>query len=70
MTRLEIYNKMKELGMKHYIVSCCHMNSQGKKSWYMEQGFHKCHYTDDEFEKEINHLEERGYNFFDVIHLH
>lgn len=70
MTRLEIYNRMKELGMKHYIVAICHITEEGKKSWYTETDFHKCHYTDEEFDNEIDRLVRNGYNFFDVIHLH
>jgi len=70
MTRLEIYNKMKETGVKHYILSCCRMNEDGKKFWHKSEGFHRCHYTDEEFDAEINFLEKQGYNYFDVIHLH
>lgn len=70
MTRTEIYNRMKDLGIKHYIVSVCHMNEDGKRYWNRENGFHKCHYTDESFEQEIAYLESQKYNWFDVIHLH
>ena len=70
MTRIEIYNKMKKLGIKHYIVSCCHLTETGRKTWYKTSGFEKCHQTDKSFEETICSLEKQGYNFFDVIHLH
>ena len=70
MTRIEKYNRMKELGVKHYIVSCCHLTEDGTKSWFKDKGFISCHYTDEEFENEIARLERQGYNMFDVIHLH
>ena len=70
MTRIEKYNRMKELGVKHYIVSCCHLTEDGQKCWFKDSGFISCHYTDEEFEREIARLERQGYNMFDVIHLH
>ena len=69
MNRIEIRNKMKEYGIKHYIVSCCHLTEDGRKAWEITEGFHKCHYTEEEFDREIQYLEKRGYNFFDVIHV-
>lgn len=68
MTRIEIKKKMVQLGVKHYIVSCSHLTDDGRKAWQITEGFHKCHYTDEEFDREICLLEARGYNFFDVIH--
>ena len=70
MTRIEIYNKAKELGIKHYIVSICHQNEDGRRFWWKDYGFDKCHYTDETFDQEIERLEAQGYNFFDVIHIH
>lgn len=71
MTRVEIYNKMKELGIKHYINSASVLNPDSARfTWTIWEGFHKCHNTDESFDKEIELLERRGYNFFDVIHLH
>ncbi len=69
MTRWEIRKKMKECGVKHYILACCHMNEDGKRFWWKTDGFHKCHYTDAEFDNEVKFLEKQGYNWFDVIHL-
>lgn len=69
MTRIEIYNKMKELGMKHYILSASVIGYNGKRGWTTDN-LMKCHYTDESFDKEISKLEAHGYNFFDVIHLH
>ena len=71
MTRLEILNKMKELGVKHYIVAAKHYsNEKGKYTWIETERIHKCHYNDESFEEEVSRLEAQGYDFFDVIHNH
>lgn len=69
MSRIEIYKKAKQLGIKHYINSASVFD--GKHfGWVTNEGFAKCHYTDESFEEEIKRLESHGYNFFDVIHIH
>lgn len=71
MERNEILNKMREYGIKHYIVSAT-MESNWN-SWYdktITEGIDKCHWDDESFEKEIARLEHKGYFRFDVIHLH
>lgn len=70
MDRLDILAKMKKLGMKHYIVSICHLTAEGHKTWWKDWGFEHCHYTEESFDAEIKRLERQGYNFFDVIHAH
>lgn len=70
MTRIEIYNRMKELGVKHYINSATMHSNYSSKKFTIFDGFHKCHRTDESFEKEISNLTKRGYDYFDVIHLH
>ena len=68
MTRVDIYNRMKELGIKHYINSAWVL-IDGKIGW-STRNLNRCHYKDETFEEEIKRLENQGYNFFDVIHLH
>ena len=71
MTRLEIYSKMKELGVKHYIVAAKrYSDEKGKYTWIETERMEKCHYNDDSFDNEIRKLTDQGFNFFDVIHLH
>ena len=69
MTRIEIYNRMKELGMKHYIMAAKRYSDEQEKYTSIEtERMHKCHYDDDTFEAEIRKLTNQGFNFFDVIH--
>lgn len=68
--RLEIYNSMKEKGIRHYIVTAYRMDEHGRTSCRWDCGFRKCHETDDSFDREIEILRGRGFNYFDVIHLH
>ena len=71
MTRIEFYKRMEQMGIKHYIMSATmHSNYSGKRMLTITDGFHKCHHTDESFEREIAVLQNRGYDFFDVIHLH
>ena len=69
MTRIEIYNRMKELGMKHYIMAAKRYSDEKEKyTWIETERMQKCHYDDDTFEAEIRNLTNQGFNFFDVIH--
>lgn len=71
MTRIEIYNRMKELGVKHYIMSAkMFSDEQNKYTWIESEWFQHCHYTDESFNNEISKLLKQGFNMFDVIHLH
>ena len=70
MDRIEIYNRMKVLGIKHYILSATMYSNYSDNRFTINDGFHKCHRTDESFDEEISILRNRGYNFFDVIHLH
>lgn len=70
MNRIEIYNRMQELGIKHYIVSATSHTPSNKVFAFKTDGFHKCHHTDESFEAEIGYLTKQGFDFFDVIHLH
>ena len=71
MTRLEIYQQMQKLGIRHYILSATiHSRETDRRLLTITDGFHKCHRTDESFLKEIAVLQNRGYDFFDVIHLH
>lgn len=70
MSRLEIYKEMQRLGIKHYILSATMHSNYSSRRLTVCEGFHKCHRTDESFEKEVSLLMSRGFDFFDVIHLH
>lgn len=70
MSRIDIYNRMKELGMKHYIISAIMHSNDDKRVIVQTDGFNKCHFTHESFDKEVDGLLNKGYDQFDVIHLH
>lgn len=71
MTRIEIYNKMKALGMKHYILAAKrYSDEKGRYTWIETERLHRCHYTDKSFDEEVSRLDRLGFNFIDAIHLH
>lgn len=71
MSSIEIYNRMRGLGIKHCIISASmHNYATGEITLTITDGFCKSHCTDESLEEEIAILKSRGFDSFEVIHLH